>query len=183
MRTRTDRTIEVVVATAKTRPEFESTMPAECLARLSDSGIDIRLNVWDCNRDGLSTVYNMAMDAVNPYEIDWMVFVHDDVMLTDVMFDVKLEEAFKRFDVVGVAGSAHFDIDRDPQVWHNSPRDKWSGAVEHPSTDKGAAADKQNVGCVHLYVALFGVFSSALRRDIRNRAFKHFQKRLLDAFA
>ena len=49
--------------------------------------------------------------------------------------------------------------------------------------DEGAATNEQDVGSVHLNVGLFGVLAASLRGDIGYCAFKHFQKRLLDAFA
>jgi len=44
-----------------------------------------------------------------------------------------------------------------------------------------AAADEQDVLGVHLDVLLLRVLSSALRRDVRDRAFEDFQERLLHA--
>lgn len=48
---------------------------------------------------------------------------------------------------------------------------------------EGAAADEEDVRRVHLNVLLLGVLSTALGRDIRDRAFEHLEQRLLHAFA
>src|SRR5258706_1574715 len=49
--------------------------------------------------------------------------------------------------------------------------------------DERAAADEEDLRGVHLDVLLLGVFASALRGDVGDRAFEHFQEGLLHAFA
>src|SRR5207248_4363877 len=48
---------------------------------------------------------------------------------------------------------------------------------------KGAAADEQDVGGIDLNILLLGVLAAPLGRDIADGSFKHFEERLLHAFA
>ena len=50
-------------------------------------------------------------------------------------------------------------------------------------TDERPTADEENLRGVHLDVLLFGMLTTALRRNVRHRAFEHFQQRLLNALA
>ena len=48
----------------------------------------------------------------------------------------KLEEAFKEYDIVGLAGAKQAEI-KQPALWHlMSNQQDWSGAVAHPANDK-----------------------------------------------
>jgi hypothetical protein len=53
--------------------------------------------------EGLSSFYNRVIASTN--EDTNLLFIHDDVFLHDVFLKARLQEAFRRFDVVGLAGS------------------------------------------------------------------------------
>jgi len=55
------------------------------------------------NTAGLPIIYNAAIDAARPGEA--LVFVHDDVWMTDGRWLDKLLLALARYDVVGIAGN------------------------------------------------------------------------------
>lgn len=55
------------------------------------------------NQQPLATLYNQAIDKVR--DEDWLLFVHDDVSIDDFFLYQRLEEAFRHFDVVGIAGN------------------------------------------------------------------------------
>ena len=63
------------------------------------------------------------------------------------------------------------------------------GAFAQPAADdvvepdERAAADEQDVARVHLDVLLLGMLAAALRRNVGDRAFEHFQQGLLHALA
>jgi len=89
-------------------------------------------------RRGLSEIYNQVIDGVDADTN--LVFVHDDVYLNDWFLAARLEEAFERFDVVGLAGSANpdlahpswglrFDADLNPLGWQTGLRR--SGSLNH----------------------------------------------------
>src|SRR5438132_8473120 len=50
-------------------------------------------------------------------------------------------------------------------------------------SDKGAAANEENISGVDLTGLLLGVIASALGWNVAHRPFQHFKKRLLDTFA
>lgn len=56
------------------------------------------------NAEGLSTIYNRAIDAAKD-DPAILVFVHDDVHLCDFLWSVRIREAVEAFDVVGLAGN------------------------------------------------------------------------------
>ena len=139
------RRITLVSATKRTEADFHyETQLGRSFERLYQcvEADDFTLDVAFENSDGLPKVYNRAIErnlSLHSMDENWIVFAHDDLQLTDAFLDEKLAAAFRIFDVVGAAGSADFDISRKPEVWHNSPRERWSGAVEHPTADsKGA---------------------------------------------
>ena len=64
------------------------------------------------------------------------MFVHDDVEIHSVDLKQRLNKAIEKYDIVGVAGSSSHSL-KSPVLWHNSPREQWSGAVEHPVVEDG----------------------------------------------
>jgi GT2 family glycosyltransferase len=63
-----------------------------------------QLVLFDNNTDGLSTIYNLAIEqARNDPAI--LVFVHDDVHLNDFFWIDRIREALQKFDIAGVAGN------------------------------------------------------------------------------
>jgi len=84
------------------------------------------------NTDPLSVVYNDAIRDFPRDEFDWIVFVHDDVIL-------EAPEALARqiytlgdqFDVIGCAGTREAKLS-EPALWHlMSDRKAHRGAVAH----------------------------------------------------
>ena len=68
------------------------------------------------NKDSLQKVYNKAIDFAIQENIQNLVLVHDDVILENFTED-KLKELFKKYDVVGCAGSKEVNL-RPPALWH-----------------------------------------------------------------
>ena len=89
--------------------------------------------IYDNNTKGLSECYNNAIDKINENAI--LLFCHDDLFLLDLFLKEKLEKAFETYDVVGVAGSSYFSLKNERVAWHISPKESWSGFVEHPYTN------------------------------------------------
>ncbi len=93
------------------------------------------LQLFENNTTGLSTLYNRAIDqAAGQPAI--LVFVHDDVSLTDNFWTERVREALAKFDVVGLAGNKRRSP-RQPSWAFAGPEMKWdapeylSGAVGH----------------------------------------------------
>jgi hypothetical protein len=85
------------------------------------------------NTDPLHVVYNNAINVFKDSN-DWLVFVHDDVI-------IEAPEALKRqldtlgrdFDVVGCAGTREVKL-QEPALWHlMGDRSQHRGAVAHLS--------------------------------------------------
>ena len=68
------------------------------------------------NKDSLQKVYNKAIDFAIQENIQNLVLVHDDVILENFTED-KLNELFKKYDVVGCAGSKIVNL-KPPALWH-----------------------------------------------------------------
>lgn len=96
--------------------------------------------------EGLPSFYNRVIDATPP-NVN-LLFVHDDVFIHDVFLIERLREAFRQFDIVGLAGSRSRDLsqpswaiefDREtlaPLGWQK--HEQFAGAVSHqlqPSVD------------------------------------------------
>lgn len=108
-----------VVATAK--PEGIELPIQKTLARMntSDFGIETKVCVEYNNKVGLSTVYNKFLDN-NP-DCDFVVFLHDDLWLNDVLFFDKVIDANKAngYDVIGVCGGKKWSLvdAAKPNIW------------------------------------------------------------------
>ncbi|MBI6920413.1 class I SAM-dependent methyltransferase [Pseudomonas monteilii] len=65
---------------------------------------EVEIVLFAENAEGLSTIYNRAIDAAKD-DPAILVFVHDDVHLCDFLWSVRIREAVEAFDVVGLAGN------------------------------------------------------------------------------
>jgi len=124
--------IAVVSCTQKkTKEEFDTKTPlGKSIQKLLKLGeIDYYTPFLD-NKKGLSECYNLGIEKYK--DCDTILFCHDDLFLLDIFLREKLEKAFKSYDVVGVAGSSSFSLKNERISWHISPKESWSGFVEHP---------------------------------------------------
>lgn len=92
--------------------------------------------------EGLASFYQRALDMAD--DETNLLFVHDDVFVHDMFLKARLTEAFRRFDVVGLAGSRSKDLtepswalrfDREtlmPLGWQT--HEQFAGAVSHHLT-------------------------------------------------
>lgn len=82
------------------------------------------------NKEGLSKVYNSFITEENRNKN--IIFVHDDVLIEDLFFAEKLEIAFEKFDIVGLAGSKTCDLNSINPAWHQMCEKKdMVGEVSH----------------------------------------------------
>lgn len=85
------------------------------------------------NTDSLSKQYNKAKKYYEDF--DAVVYIHDDVFITEGFLQNKLEMGFAQFDIVGLAGGSDASI-KDHGLWHlMCPRSTMSGAVSHFTED------------------------------------------------
>lgn len=64
----------------------------------------IELRLFADNREGLSTVYNIAIEEAKS-DPAVLIFIHDDVYLSDYYWADHLHQALQHFDLVGLAGN------------------------------------------------------------------------------
>jgi len=88
------------------------------------------------NKENIGKHYNRIIDMAVKEKYDAVVLMHDDIQMDDYGWPNKLEEAFKEYDIVGLAGAKQMEV-KQPALWHlMSKQEDWSGAVAHPANDK-----------------------------------------------
>ena len=121
---------EIVSATRATRSEFSHRPLGESLARLRNP--EIVASIAYANDRGLPEIYNKRiMDST----ADILVFVHDDVWITDNFFQLRVIEGLEKYDVVGVAGSG--SLTPRQLLWWDADRSNLSGCVAHGAQPLG----------------------------------------------
>ena len=68
------------------------------------------------NKDSLQKIYNKAIDFALQEHVQNLVLVHDDVILENFS-EERLNRLFKKFDVVGCAGTTEVSL-KAPALWH-----------------------------------------------------------------
>lgn len=92
-----------------------------------------KLDVLWSNRLGLSAAYNRKLDEYLPTDVEFLVFVHDDVYIDDLKLFDKLRIAHGNlgYQIIGAAGALSLRIS-DPCLWHlMSDRVHHRGFVQH----------------------------------------------------
>jgi GT2 family glycosyltransferase len=116
------------------------------------------------NKDSLHAVYNKAIKFAMQENIQKLVLVHDDIILENFSED-RLDKLFKKFDVVGCAGTTEVSL-KAPALWHlmggGFGSGNLHGAVAHGNEDK------KHMTCFGEYpkrvVLLDGVFMAIKRK-------------------
>ena len=75
-----------------------------CAKNFLEAGYPFDLSVAADNREPLACIYNRAIDA-SDVEDEILIFLHDDVYITDLNWPEKLSAAVGVFDIVGIVGS------------------------------------------------------------------------------
>jgi tetratricopeptide (TPR) repeat protein len=99
--------IRFVSATRLSSQEFFTSAPlgrSLPIYRTFPKGQVIELRLFADNREGLSSIYNTAIDE-SKSDPAILVFLHDDVYLSDYYWSKHLHEALEHFDLVGLAGN------------------------------------------------------------------------------
>jgi hypothetical protein len=116
-----------VVATTKTQKEFEKN--SQIALFLDKSGYRSQSKVIFENKQGLSVLYNSFINENNKNKR--IIFVHDDVLIEDIFLEEKLDIAFEKYDIIGLAGSKKCDLTKPP-AWHlMSDKEYHVGEVSH----------------------------------------------------
>lgn len=127
----------IVSATQAAEAEFWETRPLGRSLKLLGRGTDcFSADIAFGSTAGLSTVYNRAIERHQNGEGVHLVFVHDDVFLNDVFLFEKLEEGFREYDLIGIAGSTCLNLDNPRVGWCECPPEFRAGGVIHPVVDR-----------------------------------------------
>lgn len=120
-----------VVATQNNQENFKKSNPI-CLFLDKTENISNSTILYE-NKTGLTKVYNSFITEENKDKK--IIFIHDDVLIEDVFLFEKLDVAFEKYDIVGLAGTKKCDLTKPP-AWHlMSERQDHVGEVAH-SKDK-----------------------------------------------
>lgn len=76
----------------------------------------VQLDAFVGNERALPVVYNEAIQRAIEDDADWLVMVHDDVLLEEDPIP-KLEALADQYDVIGVAGTSRIEL-KQPALWH-----------------------------------------------------------------
>ena len=101
---KTQLPLRIVCATRKKNVAFKETNTGKSLFSLSTT-TDAELRLFDENTRGLSEIYNEAIDEsiLSPAIL---VFIHDDVLVTDLFWGERIRTSLKQFDILGVVGNS-----------------------------------------------------------------------------
>jgi GT2 family glycosyltransferase len=126
-----------VVATQHPREKAEIDIPVvKSLIKLYDENIGV-ITFYE-NKEGLSAINNQVIKAAlnNRSKVQYFIFIHDDVEIRDFNILETLENSFKQFDVIGLAGTTKISFKSPMIAWHASPKECWRGGVAHPQQYK-----------------------------------------------
>ena len=121
-----------VVTTAKNKEEF--TKNSQVSVFLDKFGLSKTSTVFFNNKEGLTKIYNKFINET--YKDKIVIFVHDDVFIEDLFIFEKMDIAFEKYDVVGLAGTKKCDLTKPP-AWHlMSSKEDFIGEVAHSHEQK-----------------------------------------------
>jgi len=117
------------------------------------------------NKSSLQKIYNKAIDFAIKENVQYIVLVHDDIILENFSHE-KMLENFEKYDVLGVAGTTEVKL-QQPALWHlmggGFNGNKLHGAVAHLHENKKAMTSFGPYP--HRAVLLDGVFL-AIKREV-----------------
>jgi len=126
----------IVIPTQLTISEFHKSDCYKCLQEVCSSndyaktGCDYRIVPFCENKIGLSELYQSYLDGTEIEDADYVIFMHDDLVIHDHFVFKKLINAHQTYDIVGLAGATSQDYTKSgPPVWHL--------AMDHPSDGRG----------------------------------------------
>lgn len=125
-------TVRIVCATTKSLQQFKSTMLGTTLDYHSQL-FDFELFVQDLNDRPLGEIYNRVIEWSRDDAVI-LLFVHDDVIVTDFWWPQRLYKALQNFDIVGIVGTTRrlpnqcsWIFTTVPGEWHD--KQYFSGSI------------------------------------------------------
>lgn len=123
---------KIVSATTHNADSFKS--KSQLSLFLDKNNLNNISNILYNNKDGLPKVYNSFITEENRGKK--IIFIHDDVLIEDIFLFEKLDLAFEKYDIVGLAGSKRCKLDSPFPAWHlMCDKNDMVGEVAH-SKDK-----------------------------------------------
>jgi Glycosyltransferase like family len=95
--------IRVICATKNSFEDFKKTNTGKSLMSLG-SVTNAEIKIFTNNTRGLPDVYNQAIDE-GYGSPTILVFIHDDVLVTDFFWGDRIRNSLKSFDILGVVGN------------------------------------------------------------------------------
>jgi hypothetical protein len=166
----------LISVTPRSRATFDSETPLGVSLRQLGGllkAANCEVTVIAENLDGLSCCYNQAIQEIRDAGVERVVLVHDDVQLDDGLLFDKLDQAFCKYDIVGVAGARSLSVNTRQIAWWNCVNTHKAGWITHP------IYDRQDQGCYLEYygpapmpcVVLDGVLMAARVDRLRDKPF------------
>ena len=157
--------IEIISATRMSEEQFWSTSAlGQSIRRIAEEDPRLRASVAFNNTRGLSELFNAQIHASSNDSV--LVFVHDDVWITDYFFGDRLVEGLKTYDVIGIAGNRR-RVANQPCWICTDMNMKWD---ERSNLSGGASHGQEALGEVSIFgqtpaecELLDGVFLAARR--------------------
>jgi hypothetical protein len=104
--------IRFVVATPYSQKEFTSTDYYQFkIATLNRVIHTIEYN----NIEGLPALYNKYL--TDTYKNEYIIFVHDDLLISDLFVVEKIYKSFLEYDIIGLAGTSKI-VNTNTPAWH-----------------------------------------------------------------
>lgn len=174
-----DPHIRIVAATRLSKEKFWSQSALGSSLKAIQNTPNLSVQILFENTLGLPVIYNNALNTHS--QTDILVFLHDDVWITDQQFIEKIKISLRRFDIVGVAGNTRISRKQPAWCFHAKVEDGFvwdvgylSGAVGHgnPGSSKLEVFGPTPARCQLLDGLLI-----ACRRDVLLRSHVQFDER------
>lgn len=123
-----DNDTEKILFVSACREETKEIPFVYCLDKMNLSSVSVSIDIAITygNTDGLSTVYNRYLNDEQIKEYDYVIFLHDDIWLNDVLLFDKISSVSKYYDIIGVCGGKTWKANRDtstPISWTSATKD------------------------------------------------------------
>lgn len=119
---------KIVIASPFSKEKFEN--ESKIFISLEKLKSFCEIDVVYNNKEGLPKVYNSYINSENNGKK--IIFAHHDLIIEDLFFFEKMEDAFTMYDIVGLAGAKTCDLNSKTPAWHlMSERKDHVGEVCH----------------------------------------------------
>ena len=96
--------IRIVVATPHNEDSFKKTDFYKFKSKDNNFICTIEYN----NTEGLPSVYNKYLTKT--YKNEYIIFVHDDLLISDIFAREKILQGFEQYDIIGLAGNGNNSV-------------------------------------------------------------------------